>query len=106
MSEKRIGGIYTDDTGYVSQVRPQVGYKDAQQVELDTKDNAKHRAATFSSCLEAALDCRAELKKYAKEAEIYGFPKELRNCFVSLGEFVSKIQLMALSFGHGSDSEL
>lgn len=67
---------------------------------------AKHRAFTFDRLLKASIACRSELIKYVKEAELYQFPKELRNCYVSLGEFISKIQLIALSLGIDSDSKL
>lgn len=80
--------------------------KDKQEIKEDMLKAEKHRAYTFDRLLKASITCRSELIKYVKEAELYQFPKELRNCYVSLGEFISKIELIALSFGINSDSKL
>lgn len=80
--------------------------KDKQEIKEDMLKAEKHRAYTFDRLLKASITCRSELIKFVKEAELYQFPKELRNCYVSLGEFISKIELIALSFGINSDSKL
>ena len=103
-NHKRTWDSYLN--GFLREDSNPTNQKDKQKISEDMKKAAKHRAFTFDRLLKASITCRSELIKFVKEADLYQFPKELRNCYVSLGEFISKIQLIALSLGHDSDIEL
>lgn len=92
--------------GFIREDSNPTNNKDKQEIKQDMLEATKHRAFTFDRLLKASVTCRSELIKFVKEADLYQFPKELRNCYVSLGEFISKIQLIALSLGHDSEADL
>lgn len=65
----------------------------------EKKKSAERYRSVIKGLLKSASVCRDNLLIYSAFADFHGFPKELRNCIVSLSEFISKIQFYALSRG-------
>lgn len=74
-----------------------------QQMEIDNQrkvEEARKLMREHYECMiKSAVKASVELRKHAGFCEARGCGKELRNVYVSLGEFISKIQIHALTQG-------